>query len=103
MSMAKWAIPLAALSIGFAAGWLIYSGPIGWQSVVQEGTFSYASGEAVYVYYPRPFAEPPALEINYIPEALTILEQRSDAFKIRGHADSHGQNIQWRARGKLAR
>jgi hypothetical protein len=101
------AIPLAlvvGLAVGFLAGWLTHRGGLGsTELVIQEGKLSHGNREVVAVYYARPFVERPTLEINYPPGALTILEERNDGFTIQGNPDSYSRNIQWRARGKVAK
>lgn len=106
-----WAIPLTllvGLSIGLIGGWLGHRGGIGLaQSVTYEGKLSAKSDnevrEVVQIYYPRPFVNRPTLEVNFPQGFMTILEERNDGFKIQCNPVAMVTDIQWRARGEVAR
>jgi hypothetical protein len=79
---------------GPAAGLVTASGDLKQVVVGAKGTD---------VYYPRPFASPPALTFTR-PEHGTyvfeVLEQRADGFKIRASAISTAEYPRWEATGR---
>jgi hypothetical protein len=89
------------IAIGFAAGWFL-RGRSTPELVSQEGTVTLFDGEEKDVFYPRPYANPPALDIDTSIGSLTLTEQRANGFKIRAKPGNTVQNRPWRAKGVLA-
>lgn len=71
--------------------------------LIQTGEISLASSE---VFYPRPYASPPALKIEAKDSnllAYEITEQRRDGFRLRVQASGGGPPARYEARGVPAK
>lgn len=65
--------------------------------VAQSGSVPIPKGQEVVVYYPRPYASPPNLELEDTFHNYKIVEQRPDCFRVRN--ESGTWDLKWTARG----
>jgi hypothetical protein len=92
---------VSGLGVGFAAGWF-WRGNTLPELVVQKGSISLVQGDEKEVFYPRPYTAPPALRIS-AENALELLEQRANGFKVRAKPTTNSVTSDWHAEGVPAK
>jgi hypothetical protein len=65
--------------------------------LMQTGSTPIPKGQEATVYYPKPYASPPNLELDDTFHSYKIVEQRADCFRVRN--DSGTWVLNWTARG----
>jgi hypothetical protein len=64
----------------------------------QRGSISASAGQEVDVYYPVPYASPPNLVIEDFTHNYSIIDQKSDHFRVRNNG-LFAPSCDWTARG----
>jgi hypothetical protein len=65
--------------------------------VAQTGSTAIPKGQEATVYYPKPYASPPNLELDDTFRNYKIIEQKADCFRVRN--ESGTWDLKWTARG----
>lgn len=65
--------------------------------VPQTSSITIPKGQELTVYYPKPYASPPNLELDNSSQNCKIIEQRADHFRVRN--DGTTLEVKWTARG----